>query len=188
MSLEFKELRKQWRKAKREEAEARALDVIRHGSHQHLQPSQHHTSRHSMSDAEHQTLNTRPSVDYTHHSERSIQPIGHLDDFHDSLANQQDVYARRSRYSSFVSPHPQHSEIQYPHPHAHGASTSSIPVDRLPANSTLLTPLPGYEPSSMSGAPGFNAYDSYGLYHNDTRPRAGHGSPGSHGDRARPRP
>ncbi|KAG8220975.1 hypothetical protein J3R82DRAFT_2481 [Butyriboletus roseoflavus] len=179
---EFKELRKQWRKAKREEAEARALDLI-----QHQQPSQHHTSRHSMSDADPQSHNPRPPVDYAHHPERSVQPIGSLDDLHDSFAHQQDTYPRKSRYSSLVSPHHQHSGIQYPHPHAHGASTSHIPVDRLPPNSTLLTPLPGYEPSSMSAVPGFNAYDSYGLYRDDSRPRTGHGSPASHGDRGRPR-
>lgn len=180
MPLEFKELRKQWRKAKKEEAEARALDAVRHGSHH---PSQHHTSPHSMSNAEYQAHNI-----YAHHPARSVQPIAPLDDLHDSSPHQRDVYPRRSqRYGPFVSPHPRHSVIAYPHPHAHGASTSNIPMNRLPANSTLLTPLPGHEPPSMSGAPGFDAHDSYDLYRSDSRPRTGHGSPASHGDRGRPR-
>lgn len=188
MPLEFKELRKQWRKAKKEEAEVRAFDAMRHESHQHQHSPQHLTSRHSMSDAEYQTHNARPPFDYAHHPERSIQSIGPLDDFHDPLIHQQGVYPNRSqRYTSFVSSHPEHSGIQYSHSHAHGASTSNIPMDRLPANSTLLTPLPGYESSSMSGAPGFNAYESYDLYRGDGRPRTGHRSPESHSDRGRPR-
>ncbi|KAH0836696.1 hypothetical protein J3R83DRAFT_8418 [Lanmaoa asiatica] len=139
-----------------------------------------------MSDAEYQTHNAHPPFDYAHHPERSVEPIGPLDDLHDSFARQRDVYPRRSqRYDPFVSPQPQHSGIQYLHPHAH-ASTSNIPMDRLPANSTLLTPLPGYEPSLMSGAPSYNPYESYDPYRNDSRPRTGHGS-GSRGDRGRSR-
>ena len=182
MPLEFKELRKQWRKAKKEDTEARALDAARHESHQTQNPSQHHTPR-SMSNAEYPSHNI-----YAHHPARTIQPIGRaLDDLHDPLAHQRDVYPRRSqRHDSFVSRHPQQSGIAYPHPHTHGANTSNIPMNRLPASSTLLTPLPDYQPSSMSGAPDFDAYDSYDIYRGDSCPRTGHGSPASHSGRARP--
>ena len=180
--LEFKELRKQWRKAKKEEAEVGVLDVVRHGSHPHQHPSQHHSSRHSMSDADYQAHNIRPPFDYARHPERSIQPIAPLDD------PQRDVYPRRSqRYGPFVSPHPQHGGVAYPHPQAHGVNTSNLSMNRLPANSTLLTPLPGYVPSTVSGAAAFDAYSSYDLYRSDSRSRTDHGSLGRHGDRGRPR-
>lgn len=175
MPLEFKELRKQWRKAKKEEGEARVLDVGGHGSHQTQHSSQHHTSPHSMSSVEYPTHDV-----YAHHPTRSIEPqtMGSLDD----LAHQRDVYSHRSqRYSSFVPPHPQHSGIAYPHTHAQGPHAS---VNRLPANSTLLMPISGYEPTSIGSAPDF---DPYHLYRSDSRPRSGHGSPASHVDRGRPR-
>lgn len=182
--LEFKELRKQWRKAKKEEAETRALEAARHGSHQHQHLSQHHPSRHSTSDVEYQAHNVRPQFDYAPHPERSIQSIAPLDDLHDP--HQRDP-RRSHRYGPFVSPHPQHSGIAYPHPQVQGTSPSNVPMNRLPANSTLLTPLPGYEPSPVSGAPGFNPYGSYDLYRSDNRSRTGQGSPGRHGDRGRSR-
>ncbi|KAF8448983.1 hypothetical protein L210DRAFT_911017 [Boletus edulis BED1] len=176
---EFKELRKQWRKAKKEEAETSAFDAARHGSHQTPDPSQCHNSTHSIPSAAYQTHNI-----YAHHPPRSGQPIGPVDDLHDSLAHQQDVYPHRSqRYAPFVSPQPQHSGVPYPHPHTHGTNASNIHMNRLPASSTLLTPLPGYEPSSMSGAPDFGPYD---LYRSDGRSRT-HGSSASHGDRGRSR-
>ena len=180
---EFKEIRKEWRKAKKEEAEARALNAVRHGSHQTQHPSQHHTSLPSLSNADYQAHNIYPQ-----HPPRSAHPIGPLDDFRDSLLHQRDVYPRRSqRYDPFVSPHSQHSGIAYPHPHARGSNTSNIPVNRMPTNSTLLTPPLGYESSSMSGSPHLDAYDPYVLYRSDSHTRAGHGSPASHGDRGRPR-
>lgn len=173
--IEFKELRKQWRKAKKEEADARAVDEARQGSHQTHHPSHYQTSPHSMSNAEYQTHDI-----YAHHASRSAHPVGPLDDPHDPLAHQQDIYHRRStRYVPFVSPPQQHSGITYPHPHAHGANTSNIPMNRLPTNSTLLTPLPGYGSSSMS-ASGPDAYDPY---RTDSRPRTSQGSP----DRGRTR-
>ncbi|KAG9313023.1 hypothetical protein JVU11DRAFT_6462 [Chiua virens] len=183
---EFKDLRKQWRKAKKEEAEARALDAVRHTSQQYP-PSQHPSSRHSMPEADYQTHNVRPSFDYAHHPERSMQAVGLLDDPHG--VHQRGIYPRRSqRYASFVPPHLQHGGVGYPTTLVHGASTSSVPMNRLPANSTLLTPLSGYEPSSISGATDFDTYpSSYDLHRSDSRPRTGHDSPERHLDKGRTR-
>jgi transcription factor CON7 len=63
--------------------------------------------------------------------------------------------------------------------------TSSSRGGGLPPGSTLLTPLPGYEPpaiiSNMQGDQelGYEAYDRYGrTYESDGRPGTGHASLG----------
>ena len=143
----------------------------------HPLPPLPHSSRHSMSDAEYQAHDIRPPFNYPHRSERPIQPVVPLDDPHD-------IRHRSQRYGPFVSPPFQQGEIPYPHSQAHGANISNLPANRLPANSTLLTPLPGY---GSTGAPGFDAYNSYGLYRSGSRSRSGHASPERHPDRGRPR-
>ncbi|KIJ20837.1 hypothetical protein PAXINDRAFT_106590 [Paxillus involutus ATCC 200175] len=57
---EFKELRKQWRKAKKEEAEVRSLSATRHGSQD---PAQHHIPLEPMSDAVYQSYHLRSHLD-----------------------------------------------------------------------------------------------------------------------------
>ncbi|KAF9218947.1 hypothetical protein BS17DRAFT_718910 [Gyrodon lividus] len=178
---EFKELRKQWRKAKKEEAEVRALNVIRQGS------QQHHIPRESMSDADYQSYHLRSHLDSAQHPERFPQLTGPLDDFHDPEAHQRDVYTRRQqRFSAFVSPHMRNSRVAYhTSPHRHGINIQNVPMNRLPANSTLLTPLPGYEPSPMGGIPDLDLCGSYDVYNSDSRPGTGHGSVGGYDDRRR---
>ncbi|KAF9240699.1 hypothetical protein BU15DRAFT_45559 [Melanogaster broomeanus] len=175
---EFKELRKQWRKAKKEELEARALDAMRQGSQQY--PS-HHIPRQSMADAEYQSYHLRSHLDSAHHPER----FPALDDLHDPEAHQRDVYARRQqRFSAFVSPHTRNNRVGYQvSPQRHGMNIANASMNCLPANSTLLTPLRGYEPPTMGGVPDVNPYGSYDVYNNDNRPGTGHGSAGSYDGR-----
>jgi hypothetical protein len=182
LNSEFKELRKQWRKAKKEEAEVRSLG--RQGS-QH--PSQHHIPREPMSDAEYQSYHLRSHLDSAHHLERFSQPATPLDDLHDPEAHQRDVYARRQqRFSAFVSPHTRNSRVaHHPSPHRHGLNVHNVPMNRLPANSTLLTPLPGYEPPAMGGIPDLDFCGSYDVYNSDDRPGTGHGSVGGYDHRRR---
>ncbi|KAF8845075.1 hypothetical protein BDN67DRAFT_893227 [Paxillus ammoniavirescens] len=176
---EFKELRKQWRKAKKEEAEVRSLG--RQGS------QQHHIPREPMSDAEYQSYHLRSHIDSAHHLERFSQPATPLDDLHDPEAHQRDVYARRQqRFSAFVSPHTRNSRVaHHPSPHRHGLNVHNVPMNRLPANSTLLTPLPGYEPPAMGGIPDLDFCASYDVYNSDDRPGTGHGSVGGYDHRRR---
>jgi hypothetical protein len=60
LNSEFKELRKQWRKAKKEEAEVRSLSATRHGSQD---PAQHHIPLEPMSDAVYQSYHLRSHLD-----------------------------------------------------------------------------------------------------------------------------
>ncbi|KIJ65616.1 hypothetical protein HYDPIDRAFT_27617 [Hydnomerulius pinastri MD-312] len=183
---EFKELRKQWRKAKKEEAEARSLGTMRQGSQHH--PSHRHLSREALSDADFQSYHVRPHLDSAHHPDRFTPPTGSLDDLHDLEAHQREVYARRQqRFSAFVSPHARNSGAAYHSPsHPPGINIPNVPMNRLPTNSTLLTPLPGYEPSTMNGVADLDLYSSYDVYGGDSRPGTGHGSVGSFDDRRRP--
>ncbi|KAH7890787.1 hypothetical protein F5I97DRAFT_1799133 [Phlebopus sp. FC_14] len=173
---EFKELRKQWRKAKKEEAETRALGAMLQGSQHH--PSQRHMSRDSLSEPEYQPYHLRSHSDSAHHP---ASP----DDLHDLEAHQRDVYVRRQqRFSSFASANPRSNGATYtPSSHPHGID---MPMNRLPANSTLLTPLPGYEPPPMGAVTDLDAYASYDVYGTDSRPETGHGSIGSYDDSRRP--
>jgi hypothetical protein len=72
----------------------------------------------------------------------------------------------------------------------HVASTPNV-IRRLPADSTLLTPLPGYESPSLLPPPpqqvevgmgGYDGYQSYDRIYTDEGRRAdnGHGSMGAH--------
>ena len=68
----------------------------------------------------------------------------------------------------------------------HQPSSSTLPVNRLAQNSTLLTPLPGYQtsliPTLQSGNNLSYSTDGYDAYDEDTnsRPGTGHASVGAH--------
>ncbi|KAF5383555.1 hypothetical protein D9615_003531 [Tricholomella constricta] len=81
--------------------------------------------------------------------------------------------------------HQQQPQPQHP-PHPRPQSPHAAPMNRLPPDSTLLTPLPGYQPPSIlpplhagdnlsySAEPGYELYDDS----HDGRPHTGHGSIG----------
>lgn len=158
---EFKELRKQWRKSKKEEADARAAASAvmgRSTHHAYLQRGMH---------------DSYPDVDYQLRSHP--QQSSHVDRFTPTASpeemheiDMQDVYERRQQRFSGLFP---------------SASRTGSPaytannMARLPTNSTLLTPLPGYE---TGGTTDLDVYASYGVYA-DNRP----GSGGSYDEKRR---
>ncbi|KAG5647469.1 hypothetical protein DXG03_009400 [Asterophora parasitica] len=222
---EFKELRKQWRKAKKETSPGpmrRSSISMRHDGHDYnprrfdttdepngplytRQPPYHGTSAGLPSSA--------PSV-LAETGDRFTFPVDvnryQVEERDDHLA----AYSAhaRQRYSgstpsswhgrsymssslpsqSFahriddnLSPldtrmlhHPHHASA--PHPRPHEESPSSAPMNRLPPDSTLLTPLPGYQPPSLLAPLHATAYsaEAYELYDDghDGRPHSGHGS------------
>ncbi|KAL4065910.1 hypothetical protein J3A83DRAFT_4099240 [Scleroderma citrinum] len=179
---EFKELRKQWRKAKKEEAEARTLNAMNM-----RQAPQHHPHRHlfreSLSDAEYSPYHMA-----THHGLHPDQftPAASSAELHESVYHR-DLYARRQRYSSGYMPTTTASSgVTYnPASHSHGLHHPSIPMNRLPANSTLLTPPAGYEPPALGSVNNVDSYGPYELYASDPRPDSSHGSVGSYDERRR---
>ncbi|KAH7913837.1 hypothetical protein BJ138DRAFT_1001365 [Hygrophoropsis aurantiaca] len=167
---EFKDLRKQWRKAKKEESDARALGM-RVG-----QPSRH-PQRNSLTETDLQSYRMRP------HLQGSVEDLRYPPDELDAQAHQDEVYARRQqRFSAFHSPaarnHPGAGYISSSAPVPQ--HLSSVVMNRLPPNSTLLTPLPGYEGPAITGAPEVDSYNPYDIYADDIRPGSGHGSIGGY--------
>lgn len=65
----------------------------------------------------------------------------------------------------------------------HQPSSGTLSLNRLPHNSTLLTPLPGYQTSLIQSGNGFSyPSDGYEVYDDDnnSRPGTGHTSIGVH--------
>ncbi|KAG6330098.1 hypothetical protein ID866_8991 [Astraeus odoratus] len=182
---EFKELRKQWRKAKKEEAEARALNAMNMRQAPQHHP-QRHLSRESLSDAEYSSyhLASRHMGPGLHPDLFAPQP-GSSGELHDAHGYNRELYPRRQhRYDGYVPPSTASSGAAYtPGIHSHGLHHSSIPMNRLPANSTLLTAPAGFEASS---AHNLDNYPSYEMYGSDSRPDSSHGSVGSYDERRRP--
>ncbi|KAH7927312.1 hypothetical protein BV22DRAFT_1007228 [Leucogyrophana mollusca] len=169
---EFKDLRKQWRKAKKEESDARALGM-------RVSQASRHPQRNSLTDADLQSYRLRP------HIQGSTEDLRYQSDELDAQAHQDDVYARRQqRFSAFHSPAARNSSgagyisSSAPVPQ----HLSSVALNRLPANSTLLTPLPGYEPPTIAGVSELDGYNPYETYGDDGRPGSGHGSLGGYVD------
>jgi hypothetical protein len=109
-----------------------------------------------------------PDVDYQLHSQSShverFTPTASPEEMHE--IDMQDVYERRQqRFSGLF---PRTSSPAYAASHQPNMPTG---MARLPTNSTLLTPLPGYE----GGTADLDVYGSYGVY-GDNRPGSGHGS------------
>jgi len=157
---EFKELRKQWRKSKKEEADARAAAMSRSTHHSYLQ-------RHD----------SYPEIDYRmrSHSQQSghvdqfTPPTGSPEDMHD--VDLQDVYERRQqRFNGLFSSASRTSSPAYTAIHQSTTSSPHSAINRMPTTNALLQ---GYEPSSSNA--GLDVYASYGMY-GSTRPGSGHGS------------
>ncbi|KAG2132799.1 hypothetical protein DEU56DRAFT_739318 [Suillus clintonianus] len=158
---EFKELRKQWRKSKKEEADARAAASVmgRSTHHAYLQRGMH---------------DSYPDVDYHLRSQQNshvdrFTPTASPEDMHE--IDMQDVYERRQqRFSGLFPSASRNTSPTYAQPNM---PSSHAAMSRLPTNSTLLTPLPGYEhPGATTD---LDVYASYGVY-GDNRPGSGHGS------------
>lgn len=166
---EFKELRKQWRKSKKEEADARAAASAvmgRSSHHAYLQRGMH---------------DSYGDVDYQLHSHS--QQGSHVDRFSATASpeemheiDMQDVYERRQqRFSGLF---PSGSRTSSPAYAASHPPSSHTAMARLPSNSTLLTPLPGYEHTGATTD--LDVYASYNVYGNN-RP----GSNGSYDEKRR---
>ncbi|KAG0709313.1 hypothetical protein DFH29DRAFT_793558 [Suillus ampliporus] len=174
---EFKELRKQWRKSKKEEADARAATsamMTRSGHHPYLQRGMH---------------DSYPDVDYrlrshpqqSSHVDRFTPPTGSPEDMHE--IDMQDVYERRQqRFSGLFPSATRTTSPAYAAAHQPNMASSHSAMHRLPTNSTLLTPLPGYE--HTGGTANLDAYASYGAY-GENRPGSVHGSIGSYDEKRR---
>lgn len=228
---EFKELRKQWRKAKKE-SEAPSSTIMRRSSfnarhgeydYDHRYGQSPHVSHHRQHPSRQPDLGMPSSVPIPQPITRerysgpvddvrySVQgrdghPLHHPDSpvrqrYSDNLPNSWNgtppLSSRASLHqpylsSSLPSHHAHHSQlpqlsIQPSHAPSHHSPLSpmNMAMNRLPQNSTLLTPLPGYQASSLlpplAGHEELNYGESYEVYENDSRPGTGHTSlgPGS---------
>ena len=224
--VEFKELRKQWRKAKKESEAANtivrrdsysdAYDDNGYYDHRYLSShSIHHRSLHSA----HSGLPSSVSIPHSGTTDRysvSIDDIRYpAHDRDEGLINYGSL-ASRHRYGgnlasswhggSHISSRPniqqQYLSSSLPNQSAHhsqlpqlsitsrlhqsSSASGTLPQNRLPQNSTLLTPLPGYQTSlipllqSGNGLP--YSTDGYEAYDEDNNPRSGtgHASIGTH--------
>lgn len=173
---EFKELRKQWRKSKKEEADARAAASAvmgRSAHHAYLSRGMHD----SYADVDYQ-LRSHPQQGS--HVDR-FTPTASPEEMHD--IDMQDVYERRQqRFSGLFPSTSRTSSPTYTATHSSNMPSSHTAMARLPTNSTLLTPLPGYEHAGATTD--LNTYASYGVYP-DNRPGSGHGSIGSYDETRR---
>lgn len=172
---EFKELRKQWRKSKKEEADARAAASAvmgRSTHHAYLQRGMHD----SYPDVDYQ-LRSHPQQ--SSHVER-FTPTGSPEEMHE--IDMQDVYERRQqRFSGLFPSASRTSSPAYTATHPSNMPSSHTAMARLPTNSTLLTPLPGYD---HTGATTDLDVYAYGVYGNN-RPGSGHGSIGNYDEKRR---
>ncbi|KAF8817423.1 hypothetical protein BYT27DRAFT_7126125 [Phlegmacium glaucopus] len=222
---EFKELRKQWRKAKKE-SEA-AGGIVRRDSYIDSYDDngyfdQRYLSSHSINHRPHSShhpgLPSSVSIPHSGTTDRysvSIDDIRYpTNDRDDGLLNYGSL-ASRQRYSgnlpsswhggshipsrpniqqqylssSFPNQPAHHSQLPQLsiNSHLHQASSGIPPANRLPQNSTLLMPLPGYQTTSLipllqSGNGLAYATDAYEVYDDDSnsRPGTGHTSIGAH--------
>jgi hypothetical protein len=229
---EFKELRKKWRKAKKDSespvgALRRASLSHRHDGHDIYRryDSNNYSSPSTYSRASHHQAAGMPtSVPVLHANSGERYPVP-VDDIRYPLDERDDHFSAyhataRQRYSSstpaswhsgstpssrpglhqYVSSSlptqshvPHHSHL--PHlttqsqhtgsqPQAHGSQSPSLmAMNRLPPDSTLLTPLPGYQPPSLLpplhlGGDVNYPQGSFELYEDDGRPSTGHASIG----------
>ncbi|KAK0202699.1 Zn finger family DNA binding protein [Desarmillaria ectypa] len=217
---EFKELRKQWRKAKKE-SEFPSSNLVRRGSMGRLgdemydsrYPSHQH-QRYSYPPP----LNLLPSGMTMSHMQPErysvADDIRYPSDDRSHRIVERPNYDERSRYpspSGWQPPPPSsyRTQSQYPsvpfpppsslipqhslHPVPPNRSeyvrpaSSSPPVNRLPPNSTLLTPLPGYEPPTSLPLPPLDPsidldYTNEGYYDDKSGRRPGSGHAGVSGD------
>ncbi|KAK0467133.1 Zn finger family DNA binding protein [Desarmillaria tabescens] len=215
---EFKELRKQWRKAKKE-SEFPSSNLMRRSSMGRLgdeiYDSRYQHQRYSYPPP----LNILPSgVSMSH-----VQPerysvaddIRYPSDDRSHRIVERTNYDERNRYSapsgwqppppsSYTRSQSQYPSVPFPPPSSLVAQHSlhpvppnrseyvrptspSPPVNRLPPNSTLLTPLPGYEPPTSLPLPSLDPsidldYANEGYYDDESGRRPGSGHAGVSGD------
>ncbi|KAM6497083.1 Zn finger family DNA binding protein [Amanita muscaria] len=216
---EFKELRKQWRKAKKESDGSHLVGPpTRRGDNTRFNdPSMFDPARFGLNtqpQSRHSSLvhpgmpsgsQSSPDERYTLSSGELRYPVDQRDE---QLGGYLGDVNARPRYGENVQsswhPSPPRSETHYPYPSSvssqHHAQVAQISVQtqpqpppsltsprvassRLPPNSTLLTPLPGYQTHTMLPPLQTGAESNYDAYDNDStgRPGTGHASigPGS---------
>lgn len=217
---EFKELRKQWRKAKKD-SESPVSGPLRRGSMGNIglrhderdiydhrmgpllgQPMRHRPHIHHL-----QGLGLPSSVSIPHGDIRypiPLEEIRYPADNYGMTARQRYSGSAPSswhpshptsrslphQYMSSGSPSMSHAHhthlpqlnIQSHHSQTHPHSPQPVVMDRLPPDSTLLTPLPGYQPPSLlpplEGAGDLSYPQEYSIYEDSQRPGTGHGSLG----------
>ncbi|KAK0489033.1 Zn finger family DNA binding protein [Armillaria novae-zelandiae] len=190
---EFKELRKQWRKAKKE-SEFPSSNLNEAGyllpsgvQTSHMQPERYSVAddlRYASEDRTHRIVD-RPNYD---ERSRYPPPSGWQQPATSSYTRSQSQYpsAPFPPPSSLVPQHSLHSvppiRSEYVRP-----TSSSPPMNRLPPNSTLLTPLPGYQPPTSLPLPPLDPsidldYTNEGYYNEESGRRPGSGHAGLSGD------
>lgn len=205
--IEFKELRKQWRKAKKEEEVIRthqaANSHIYHGSRRtshesdlyyphHRHVSHHHPYHSSHHSAHLPTIGTDgrygsvalDSIRYPPADELDGLPRGHGAEDAFRRGSYPDLRAQ-ARHHGAIAPGSWHPSMGSSRQASYLASAglpanADIALNRLGPDSTLLTPLPGYEPPSVAQVEsGLNIYGGYanGPFADDgSRPNTGHRS------------
>ncbi|KAF9071532.1 hypothetical protein BDP27DRAFT_1321904 [Rhodocollybia butyracea] len=218
---EFKELRKQWRKAKKESEAATLSGVPRRSSH-FLGPehdiNDHHPSRYPSSHQRYGFSGGMTLPGLSPHSRYGMSP----DDLGFNTAERDErsglPFSARPRYVTSPNSHwnpspstrpsylssslPSSSMQHFPQGHGHGHShslhqlhfdtppsyhsspaepsdrpltvSSPLPTGRLPPDSMLLTPLPGYEPRETLPRSDMT-YDPEAYYEGDSGRRSGSG-------------
>ncbi|TFK39863.1 hypothetical protein BDQ12DRAFT_628860 [Crucibulum laeve] len=212
---EFKELRKQWRKARKIESpgggpirrdsipdDSSLYDAPRYAPQHHSLPLSRQMSGHSASglplsvsipqhgsnerysisvDDIRYPIHERDDheVDYGHVSARQRFNTGNMpSSWHPGSS----LPSRTNLHESYTSSTHEH-QAQHPSAARRPSPSSTLPMNRLPSNSTLFTPLPGYQAPSMlptlqSGGD-ISYTEGYELYEDDgSRPGTGHASIG----------
>ena len=224
--VEFKELRKQWRKAKKESEAANAIarrdsygdtyDDNGYYDHRYLNShSIHHRSLHSS----HSGLPSSVSIPHSgttdrysvaiddirypaHDRDEGLINYGSLASRHRYGGNLPSSWHGGSHLSSRTNIQQQYLSSSLPNQSAHHSQLPQLNINsrlhqsstvsgtlsqnRLPQNSTLLSPLPGYQtsliPLLQSGNGLSYSHDGYETYDEDSnsRSRTGHASIGTH--------
>ncbi|KXN92418.1 hypothetical protein AN958_07036 [Leucoagaricus sp. SymC.cos] len=207
-STEFKELRKQWRKAKKE-AEAAGVPngSARRIPAMSMRPDESgaYDARYGvMQHRQHPAIGLSVNVPHAGSADRFAVPIEDIR--YPPHERDEDVlhYSNLRRFNNVGTPSSWHAgstlssraglgqsyiSSSLPSQPGHPSSPSPRMVGRLGPDSTLLTPLSGYQNhQSHSGilpplhSAGDLAYppDGYDLYESDSRPGTGHASIGGH--------
>lgn len=203
---EFKELRKQWRKAKKE-AEAVGLPNGSARRIPNMRPDEsgsYDTRYGSMQHRQHPAMGLSVNVPHAGSANRFAVPIEDIR--YPPHEREDDVlhYGSLRRFNNVGTPSSWHAgsnlasragfsqsymSSSLPSAPSHPSSPSPRTVGRLGPDSTLLTPLSGYQnhqshpgllpPLHPAGELPYPP-DSYDLYESDSRPGTGHASIGGH--------
>jgi len=204
---EFKELRKQWRKAKKEaeaagvgNGSARRIPVMP------MRPDESGTydARYGVMHRQHSAMGLSVNIPHAGSADRFAVPIEDIR--YPPHEREEDVlhYGNLRRFNNVGTPSSWHggstlasraglnqsyiSSSLPSHPN-HASPPSPRMVGRLGPDSTLLTPLPGYQnhqphagilPPLHAAGDLTYASEGYDLYESDSRPGTGHASIGGH--------